>query len=78
MSIWPENVLDLAADWGKFKYHAERFGYRASCDTFGGWTDVLDVFRLRFLPKQEGKLSPVDMGVITYLSNNWPNIRNND
>ena len=78
LSIWPENVLDLAADWGKFKYHAERFGYRASCDTFGGWTDVLDVFRLRFLPKQEGKLSPVDMGVITYLSNNWPNIRNND
>jgi len=78
LSIWPENILDLAVDWGKFKYHAERFGYRASRDTFDGWTDILNVFRLRFLPKQEGKLSPIDMGVITYLSNNWPNITNND
>lgn len=78
LSIWPKNISNADVDWCTFKYHAEKFGYRASSDTPQGWDDVLNVFRLRFLPKQEGNLTSLDMGVIIALSNKWPNEVNNN
>ena len=78
LSIWPKNILNVQVDWDIFKYNAERFGYRAPTDNTDGWTKVLDVFRLRFLPDKKGDLSQDDMGMIIALAKTWPNKTNNN
>ena len=47
-------------------------------DNTDGWTKVLDVFRLRFLPDKKGDLSQDDMGMIIALATTWPNKTNNN
>jgi len=79
LSIWPENVIDTGVvDWAIFKHNANIFGYRSANDTIEEWLNILDVFRLRFLPKQRGNLSPIDMGTMIALANDWPHVTTNN
>jgi hypothetical protein len=65
-------------DWAIFKHNANIFGYRSANDTIEEWLNILDVFRLRFLPKQRGNLSPIDMGTMIALANDWPHVTTNN
>ena len=79
LSIWPENVLDNGdVDWAIFKHNANIFGYRSANDTIEEWLNILNVFRLRFLPEQKGKLSPIDMGTMIALAKDWPHVKINN
>ena len=79
LSIWPENVLDNGdVDWPIFKHNANIFGYRSANDTIEEWLNILDVFRLRFLPEQVGNLSPIDMGTMIALAKDWPHVKINN
>lgn len=69
LSIWPEDLPDINADWDRFCSDAVTFGYSAPTQ------DTLCAFRMRFLPGYVGELSAQDCRVMAALARDFPAAR---